>query len=283
MSTAKDVPAVAGKGKKPKDDTDYELEGFMSEIETDLREDELKKIWTRHSGLIIVFVAALLVGVAGFKFYQQREAAALQETARGYELAIQAQQAGKTDEAITQFTAIGKTGAKGYSALARLNQAALLLGKNDTKAAVAVYKSITADASADPVLRDLATLLTALHSLDSDDPKALEATLKPLTVEGGAFSASAQELTALLAARQGDTARAAKILETLNSDVTLSAAVRERATDLAKFYTGGGTSPAIVAPASVAPAPVAPAAAPPSAVPAAPAAAAPAPAAPANR
>ena len=113
--------------------------------------------------------------------------------------------------------------------------------------------------------------------------QALRLELNGTGIRVGSLDPGLAETEFSLTRFAGDTARAAKILETLNSDVTLSAAVRERATDLAKFYTGGGTSPAIVAPASVAPAPVAPAAAPPSAVPAAPAAAAPAPAAPANR
>ena len=51
---------AAAKGKKgAPDETDHELEGLMSEIESDLREEEFKKIWKRHGNSIIAAAVAL--------------------------------------------------------------------------------------------------------------------------------------------------------------------------------------------------------------------------------
>jgi len=113
------------------------------------------------------------------------------------------------------------------------------------------------------VFRDIAVVLQVLHSLDREDPKTLEAVLTPITSPNNAFNMSALELSALLAAKQGDTARAVKILAEITSDTTVPASMRERAEDLSKFYQSGVTppppSPATLVPAGAAPVPAVPA------------------------
>ena len=283
MNKVKDaVPAplkdsVAAKGKKnPKDETDHELEGLMSEIEGDLRADEFKKIWKSYGNQIIAFVVLLVLSVAAVQYYRQREAGLHIEAGRNYELALKISNDGKRGEAITQLDTLIKGGDEGYAALSRLTQAALQIQEKNIDGAIANYKALAADAKADPVLRDLAVLLRVLHSIDREDAKALEGELTPLTNPNNAFNMSALELSALLAVKQGDTARAVKILAEITSDTTVPPSMRERAEDLSKFYQSGVTppppTPAAVMPAAVAPAPVAPA--PPAAPAAAPAPAA---------
>ncbi len=272
--TKKAVPAPAKKGKAS--DVDPEFEGLMSEIETDLRADEFKKIWTKYGTVIITLAVLLVGGATGFELYRQNTTRLNEAAARNYELAVLDVEAGKIDEAITRFGDVAKGGVEGYSALARLSQASLQVHKNDLDGAIANYKALAADQKADPVFRDIAVVLQVLHSLDREDPKALEAVLTPVTNPNNAFNMSALELSALLAVKQGDTARAVKILAEITSDTTVPPSMRERAEDLSKFYQSGVTppppTPAAVMPAAVAPAPVAPA--PPAAPAAAPAPAA---------
>jgi hypothetical protein len=246
------VPATAAaKGKKGKpDEVDPEFEGLMSEIEGDLRSDEFKKLWKNYGTLIVTLVVLLIVGVTGFTLYRQYAAEQHLEAARRYELAVQAQQAGRTDDAMTQFGALVQDGGRGYSALARLNQAALQMEKQDYAAAIANYQALAADEKADPLLRDLAVLLRVLNSLDREDPKVLEAALTPLTNPNNAFNLSALELSALLAAKQGDTARAIKTLAQISTDPSTSTSMRQRADDLAKLYQSGATPPPPTAPAA---------------------------------
>ncbi len=264
MNTAKDaLPApVDPKAKKAaKSDTDVELEGLMSEIETDLREEELKKIWNNYGSIIITFVVLMVVAVAGFQFYKYSAEQQRADAARRYNAAMTAQQDGKTDEALAQFTLLGQNGGKGYGALARLNQASLQIQKKDFDGAVATYTAIAADGTVDPVFRDLATLLRVLHSLDREDAKKLEASVVTLVGHGKAFNLSALELQALLAAKQGDTARAAKALAMIVEDNTAPPSMKQRASDLTKLYESGVTPPPPAAPAIPAPAPSAPPAA----------------------
>jgi len=258
--------AAAAKGKKGKPDAaDAEFEGLMSEIETDLRSDELKKIWSRYGTVLVAFVVLLVIGVTGFQLYRQQEAQQLETAARRYEIALQTHADGKVEEAMAELDLLSKEGVEAYSVLARLSLAALQVQRNDVDAALVNYKALAADERADPIFRDLAVLLQVLHTLDREDPKALEAQLTPLTSPDNAFNMSALELSALLAAKQGDTPRAVKTLEQITGDAAAPPSMRERAQDLISLYNSGvippPPSPASVTPAAAAPSP-APSAAP---------------------
>ena len=242
-----------------KPEVDHALEDLMSEIESDIREDELKKLWTQYSGVIIAFAVALVLGVAGFEFWRQYEARTRVEAAAAYYLAAKDLDAGATDKAIAGFTDVaGRKLAGGYTVLARLGEAAGYVKKGDEPAAVKVYTSIAADTSVDPVFRDLGTVLRVMHSMDTGNPKELEALLAPVTDSNNAFTFSALELSALLSAKQGNTDHAYQLVQRILGDPTAPTGVRQRATDLAGLYkpVTPPTATAAAAPAADMPAPV---------------------------
>ncbi|MBX7199371.1 MAG: tetratricopeptide repeat protein [Rhodospirillaceae bacterium] len=244
----------------PAEKVDHELEGLMSEIESDIREEELSKIWKRYSGAMLVFAVALVLGVLGFQVFRQYENKERAEIALAYDKAAKQLDAGESDAAIKGFTALkGRRFAGGYSVLSRLGEAAALLQKKDEAGAVKIYGEISADTNADPAFRDLATVLRAVHSLDSADPKTLEAALAPVTNSDNSFSYSALEMSALLAAKQGNTKHAYELVQRILGDPAAPSGVRQRATDLAAMYKPADAAPP---PAADAPVPVkAPAAA----------------------
>ncbi len=248
-------------GKDGKPERDDELEGLMSEIESDLREEELAKIWERYGKTIMVAATVLFLGVAGFELWRQHAAEQRLELASRYDEGQAAVAQGKTDDALAIFADIAKSRGEGYATLASLDRAALLLKKNDTDGAVAIYKSIAADTKADQVFRDLANVLVVVHTMDTADPKSLEPMLSPLTGPANPFHNIATELSAVLAGKAGDRARAAQLAEQLANDATTPPEMRQRAEDLAAFYKSGAEIPKSAAPAAAAvPAAAAPAA-----------------------
>ncbi len=235
------------------DKTDHELEGLMSEIESDIREEELSKIWKKYSGTMFVFAVTLILGVVGFQFYRQYETKERGDIALAYDTAAKHLDAGEPDEALKGFSGLkSRRFAGGYTVLSRLGEAAALLQKKDEAGAVKIYTEIAADGAIDPAFRDLATVLRAVHSLDTADPKTLEAALQPVTNSENAFSFSALEMSALLAAKQGNTKQAYDLLQRILGDPTAPSGVRQRATDLAAMYKPADAAP----PPSAGPVPV---------------------------
>jgi hypothetical protein len=240
------VPASATPAEG-KPEVDHELNGLMSEIESDIREEELQRIWKKYSGLFAAFAVALVLGVLGVQLWRQYETKTRTEIALAYDTAAKQLDSGDTDKALAAFTDIaGRRFAGGYNVLARMGEAAALLKKNDEAGAAKIYTALAADSSVDPAFRDLATVLRALHSMDTANPKDLETALAPVTNPDNAYSFSALELSAVLSAKQGNTKHAAELLERILGDPTAPAGVRQRATDLAALYKPAAANPAEV-------------------------------------
>lgn len=251
------APAVPAKPSV----ADLAVEGLMAEVEEGLREDQFRKIWKSYGNLIIGLAVALVVGVAGYQLWHEHQLSQRDALANRYDAAVTQFDAGKYDVAAKEFADIAKSSGQGYAALARMQEAAAKLQQGDNAGAVAAYKALGEDKTMDPVFRDLGTLLRVMYALDSEDPKTLEPALGPLTAAGNPYRFSALELSALLAAKQGDTARAAQLAEQISDDPAAPAGVRERANDLVTLYKPAEAASAAPMPAAPQPAAPQPAAA----------------------
>ena len=249
------IPTSKSGGKTPaktpaqtpgKSEDDAELDGLMTEIEEDLREEELKKFWARHGNSVIAGLAVVIAAVLGWQFWQQNAATERRELAKAYDQGIKLAADSKTEDAITAFAAVAGRHGEGFAVLAQLQKAALLAQKQDTAGALAAYAALAGDTGADPLFRDLASVLYALHAIDTEDPATLENKLKPLLARDNPFYASATELAALLANKRGDPARAATLIEPLVSNPEAPGGVRSRAEELLvmfKTIAAGGAPP----------------------------------------
>ncbi len=68
-----------------------------------------------------------------------------------------------------------------------------------------------------------------MQQMDDGDPAALEARLEPLIASGSGFRPIALELIAVLALREGDTARARDLYTQIADDRTAPAGTQRRA------------------------------------------------------
>ena len=132
--------------------------------------------------------------------------------------------------AIAAFASVAANAPEGYRVLAQLHEAALQADDGNLPAASALWDQIAADGSADPLLRELASLTWCLYHADKDDPSLVSARLKPLAEPGGAWRSFAQEQLALLELRQGHTDAARTQFTRLAQDTTAPTGVRNRAT-----------------------------------------------------
>lgn len=232
----KNVPAPTNARKKEKSEEEVAVDSLMSEIEDDLREEEFSKLWKRYGSYVIAGALAIVLGVAGWQYWRSDLEARRLESAVQYDVALKLVSEGKLDEAMTAFGAIADHKGVGYAALAQLQKAALAREKNDLPGALAAYKALAEDQNADPLFRDLARLLRALNGIDTENPLELEAFLKPLLDPSNPYSYSATELTALLAEKQGDVARALTLAQSLASDIAAPAGIRQRAEEMAAVF-----------------------------------------------
>ncbi len=210
------------------------MSDIFREIDEDLRRDRMERLFKRYGGIVLAGALALVAGTGGYTAWRSWEQSRQQqETAALFAAISQAAQGPGTGvEALAAFAGQARPGA---AALAQLNAAGLLAREGKTAEAVAIYDTL-AGGPADAVYRDLATLLSVMHQLDSGDPAQLQARLQPLTGDASPWRFSAREMTAVLAARTGDKAKARTLFQQLADDQQAPAGVRSRAADLATLY-----------------------------------------------
>ena len=213
---------------------------IFDEVEEDLRAERAKRLAQRWGGLalgVALVAVAAVGGWQGWRWYEGRNAAQAAETFLTLNAAAERPGADLATVA-NGFAALGRDAPAGYRTLARLRAAALKAETGDLPGATALWEAVALDSEADRLYRDLATLLSVSHAVDSGDPAALAARLQPLLAEGNPWRASAREAAALLAIRRGQSEEARRMLEALVSDPAAPSGVRERAQRVAAGLRG---------------------------------------------
>jgi hypothetical protein len=213
---------------------------IFDEVEEDLRAERARRLLSRYGGVVVGVALLVVLGVAGmqgWRWWDARESAAAAEhylaAARAAEVPAGDQAANRMAElksTAERFAAVAAEAPGGYRTLARLRAAALEAEAGDRAAALAMWDQASRDPANDPLYRDLATLMWALHALDGGDPAAIEARLAPLA--DSPWRASAEEIRALAALKRGETEAAKQRLTALTGDPQTPQGIRERATRL---------------------------------------------------
>ncbi len=212
---------------------------IFDEVDEELRAERAQRLLKRYAGVIIA-CALLIVGAAAgwqaWRWYQTRQdQAAAVEYLTAMNLAeapAGISDAARNAAAIAVLDKLEATAPEGYRTLARLRAAPAKAALGDLPGALALWDQVAADTSADPLLRDLASLMWAEHQIDSGDPSLLQARLAPLAKPENAWHALADEQLALLDVRLGKPDEAKTILRRLAQDTTAPNGVRGRASTL---------------------------------------------------
>ena len=227
---------------------------FIREVDEDYRRDQIARLWTRHSGLIIALAVLLVASVAGWRYYQGQQAAAAEAASERFDSANKLAQAGNLADADRAFTALKADGPPGYRLLARFRLAAETT-KTDRAAAADQYEAIAADTGVGDGLRDLARLRTALLRLDAPDPAPALASLQGLAAPNGAFRHTAREMLGLAALKRGEIDAAAKWFDGLAADPDLPQGLRRRIEVYEALVAGGPVTITEAKPEAAAPPP----------------------------
>jgi hypothetical protein len=207
---------------------------IFDEVEEDLRAERAAKLLKKYAWLII----ALAVGVVGasaawqlWSRYQRQQDAATASRFVAAQSATDQPGVAKPDQ-IAILDQLAATGPEGYKTLARLRAAGLKADAGDLQGAEALWNAVSADSSADHLLRDFASLMAIAREIDHGDPGQLEARLKPLAEPSNPWSSLAREQLAMLDLRLGKVDEARKTLQALSIDIMAPSGLRQRASAL---------------------------------------------------
>ena len=209
---------------------------IFDEVAEDLRHDQAVQLAKRYGAWLL---AACLLGAG-----RRRRAAGRQNCGRGRQavkaaqqylaltqsiddpsLQLQPAQAGQAAAALNHFAAAAP---EGYKTLADLRAAALYAASGQVQNAEALWTGVAEDGAADPLLRDLATLLWAQHALGTAPDADVLERLQPLALNGNPYHALAREAQALAYLHEGNDAQAKALFTQIVSDPDLPENLRNR-------------------------------------------------------
>lgn len=205
-----------------------ERDALMREVDEELRRDQLKKLWDQYGTYAVAGIAAIVLGVAGYKWWDGRRVAAAEAAGLRFEEAMNLSTSGRTADAQKEFAAIAASGRGGYQALAQLTLAGAAAKAGRTDDAIAAFEG-AARATSDALVRDYAMLQAAALKTDSADFTEIQNRLTPLTGDKSPWRYAARELLGISALRAGRLEDGRNYLAPLSADPRAPAATRERA------------------------------------------------------
>jgi len=216
---------------------------IFREIDEDVRRARYEQLWKKHGGKLIVLLLAVVIGFAGWQFWQYQQRTQAQAAAARYDEALQRIREAKPGEAETILEEVARSGHPGYGTLARFRLAAEL-GNKSAAEGIAAYDALAATAGLDPTLAGLARLRAAMLAFETATPDDLRLRLTPLTGQDNAWRHPARELLGLSALRSGDMEAAGRFFDQLVVDPETPQSLRARVQLYLDLVRAGPVKPA---------------------------------------
>ncbi len=217
---------------------------IFDEVSEDLRAERARALLRRYGFVLVGLMLLTLAGVGLYDYQQRQTARSSNATAQRFidasdAAARQVENGRPAPPALTGSLAeLATRGSGGYAILAGLQLAALDWDAGRHDAAIATWTRLSQDSSAPLILRQLATLTSVQHQVDTGDAKALKAQLAPLITPTNQWRPLAEQVTALLDIRLGRMPEARAIMKSLTTDPQAPQGVRQMAEDLLMTMDG---------------------------------------------
>lgn len=149
-------------------------EAFIKEVNEDLKNESMKKMWDKYGLYIIILVVAALTAAVSFEAIKAWYTKKLQTWSDSYAYALSLQNQGKYDESIDTFDYIAGKDYGIFSDLAKMQKANILLEQKKNDEAFKLMNEIIEDKSFNPQLRDTTILKLASYKLDNAPAEEIE-------------------------------------------------------------------------------------------------------------
>ncbi len=208
-------------------------DALLKEIETDLKNEQLKSLWDQYGLFIIIFVALALTAAVSFETFKTWNAKRNQELSNAYAVAVSLQNQGRFDESLSLLQNLAKSQHGVYGDIARLQIANIYFEQDKNTEASDVLQQLAEDSSANPQMRDIAIIKLASYKLDTDaSSEEIANLLEPLTEDSGVWANVAHELLAMVAIKDGDMNAALQQYQAIANASNVQDKLRARAQDM---------------------------------------------------
>ena len=206
-------------------------DSFIREINEELKNENIKKLWDKYGLHLIVALVVILTLTVSFETIKNWRIKKFEEASNAYAYALALQSMDRLDESLNVLQKLGE-GNGVYADLAQMQTANILLeqGKNDE--ALGLLQKIIDDNDSLPQIRDIAVIKLASYKVDTAPADEVRALLQPLMQENSSWKNLAKEIAASLALKEKNEAEAQRLFNEIIADPQASEAARSRAKDI---------------------------------------------------
>ncbi len=200
----------------------------MREVDDALREAEFKSMLARYGKPVGGAIAAGLLALAGYLWWDNSTKQAAGEQSERATIALDKLEAGNAAAALTDLEALAKDGSEGSKAAAAMTRAAILVQQGKVADGTKAFAAIAADASVPQAYRDMATVREVSLRFDTMPPQQVIDRLKPLAVPGNAWFGSAGELVGMAYLKLGKPDLAGPLFAAIGKNTEVPSTLRSR-------------------------------------------------------
>jgi hypothetical protein len=236
---------------QPDDKAATQQDVFLREVDDALREDQFKSILTRYGVPIGGAIAAGLLALAGYLWWDNSTKQAAGERSEQATIALDKLEAGNAAAALADLEPLTKDGSDGSKAAAAMTRAAILVQQGKTEEGTKAFAAIAADPGVPQAFRDLATIREVSLRFDAMTPQQVVDRLKPLAVPGNAWFGSAGELVGMAYLKMGKPDQAGPLFAAIGKNTEVPTTLRTRMRQVAGQLGYDAGTDDVSAPAAV--------------------------------
>lgn len=219
------------KKKEPEKHNDFE-DAFIREIDEELKNERLKKLWDKYGLFIILFVVIAISAAVSFETFKSWQEKRNQEFSDAYAYALNLQNQGRYAEAMEVLNNLTKAKKGIYSDVAEIQKANVLLERGKVTEALALLEKVTADKDFNPQMKDVAVIKLASFKLDYAPSDEIKTMLNPFVAQESTWTNIAKEMLAMLAVRDNDLETAKNLYQEISVAQNTSDTLKARAQDM---------------------------------------------------
>jgi hypothetical protein len=208
-------------------------EAFFREVDDEVRREQVQRLARRYGILIGIAIVLALAAFAAVLLWRSHQDKVAGERSEQLTAAISALSAGNTAKAGSPLDALVAADAKGYTPIARLLQADMLVQQNKQPQAAALFTKVADDGATPQPIRDLALIRATALGFDTLAPQAVIDRLKPLAVAGNPWFGSAGEMTGIAYLKLDQPLKAGPMFAAVARDRSVPQSLRSRTGQLA--------------------------------------------------
>ena len=208
-------------------------ESFVREVDENLRRDQAEQFLRKNGPLIVGGLLLLLAAIAGWFYWQDRQAQTAASDAEKLNAVMNDIGTGSEATIAKRIGDLQASSSEGVATQAKLTNAAMLIDQGKKAEAIAIYKAIAEDGGLEQPYRDLATVRQTALEFDTLKPEQVIARLESLAKAGNPWFGSAGEMTAMAMLKQNRTSEAGRMFAAIAADRQVPETIRSRAVQIA--------------------------------------------------